>query len=105
MRAPCHQPIRDARVPVNGLFVLSGSNANSLSPSQVCIFWPRTHPGQGTEAPAGLYLPEGVEGEHMSRSVTLNVSGNSHKEAMSGDKMFYFPPQSLASKWQAAEFF
>ena len=57
-------------------------------------------------APAGPYLPpvpQGVKGDHTSPeslSVTLSVAGNSHKEAELGDKMFYFKPQSVASKWQ-----
>ena len=28
------------------------------------------------------------------------MAGNSHKVAKLGDKMFYFQPQSLVSKWQ-----
>ena len=88
---------RDAGIRVNGLFVLSGSNANSLplsvvssGPAHILAMRPQR---------ACTCLKE-RRGNIWARSVALNVSGNSHKEAMSGDKMFYFQPQILASKWQ-----
>lgn len=69
----------------------------SLPPELYLLAPDTSWPGQW--GPSGP-VPAWRRGNTWARSVTLNVSSNSHKEAMSGDKMFYFQPQILASKWQ-----
>ena len=58
-----------------------------------CSFWSR-------RAQPWLQCLKEWRENTRARSVTLSVAGNSHKEAVLGDKMFYVQPQSVASKWQ-----